>query len=147
MSFDAVPPSTTVLNGYNDAGESAATAYAAGEAQAKADAKAAIKAKSKKAKKAKLVKADTPVSPLLQSTAPPMIDQTVQPSPIKAPNALPTSTVIFAVVLPLILWGILIRLGYLQMIKWCAKNTDSLRYAHLHKRHHPGKMKPRVFSK
>lgn len=148
MSFDAVPPSTSVLNGYNDAGEAVANAYAAGEAHAKVVAKAAKKTSTSKAKKAKAVKADNPVVPLVQATEPPMIAQTVQQaSTVPTSPRLPASTMTYMVIIPIILWIILIRWGYLAMIKWCTKNTDSLRYAHLHKRHHPGVYKPRVFGK
>jgi hypothetical protein len=146
MSFEAVAPSTNMLNGYSDAGEGAAIAQAKQDATDKANIAEAKKAVTAKVKSSKATKDDTPVAPLLQSQAPAPSATLVAvdvPTP-KSPSE-NTTWGLYMVIVPIILWGVLIRWGYLRMLKWCANNKDGLQYGHLHKRHHPGRMKPRIF--
>ena len=159
MSFEAVPPSTAVLNGYNDEGEFAANAYAAGEAQATANAKAA-KATTKKATTAKAKASTNPKSDVGTHgsgsyslyTNPPTVpiqtaEQILAQSGISSTPTVDSQApdIIFIVIIPIIIIAGMIWGFFHLMIKSIQKHPAYGGFSHKHKKHHPGKMNPRIF--
>ena len=151
MSFSAVPPSTNVLNGYNDAGE-AANAQIQSEATAKA--KKAAKAAAKKAS-TKATASKTTISPdeihgigTSTSAAPLKTHEKVMSQagiPTAPVDQHPFDPIFMGIVPLLIVIGLI--WGFMKIVIYdIRKNPPYGGFSHKHKKHHPGVMKPRIFN-